>query len=205
MRTILPVILMVLLVVISLAFILGISLGVGWVLTLLLPFSLFEGTLLGMIAVLASGMVWYTVFRSVPVLEFEEEEDGISESRFWQTSGERTWENWFRYVLADSIYEDVVESRGWMGGMDERQQQEQSIQLADAALGVLKRRARQAKGLRVTRRMLRQELVKAGRGPYEDELLDVAVAAVNVELVHLEEELREVARGQMWDEPAEVY
>ena len=108
-------------------------------------------------------------------------------------------------MLADSIYEDVVESRGWMGGMDERQQQEQSIQLADAALGVLKRRARQAKGLRVTRRMLRQELVKAGRGPYEDELLDVAVAAVNVELVHLEEELREVARGQMWDEPAEVY
>ncbi len=209
MRAILPVILVVVLVVISLAFILGISLGVGWVLTLFSPFSLFEGTLLSMIAILASGVVWYTIFRSVPTLEFEEEngfeEDEISERRFWRTSGERTWENWFRYVLANAIYEDLVESPRWMGGMGERQQQELSIRLADAALGVLKTRTSRAERLRVTRGMLRQQLVKGGQRPYEDELLDLAVAAVNVELVHLEEDLREVARGQMWDVEAEVY
>jgi len=105
----------VVLVVISLALLLGMSLGTGWVLTLFLPFSLFEGTLLSMIAGLASGVLWYMILFSALAPEFEgggnDIEDGeIPESRFWQTSGERTWENLFRYVLANSIYEDVAES-----------------------------------------------------------------------------------------------
>jgi len=89
--------------------------------------------------------------------------------------------------------------------MDEGQQQELSIRLADAALGTLKRRARRAKRLRVTRGMLQQQLVNEGQRPYDDELLDLTVAAVNAELVHLEEDLKEVARGRMWDQKADVY
>jgi len=200
---------MVVLAVISLVLILGISLGIGWVLTLILPFSLFEGMLLSMIAVLANGVLWYVIYGLPPIdaLEGEENElaDGaIPESRFWQTSEERTWENLFRYVLANSIYEAVVESWDWIGDMDEGQQQELSIRLADAALGALKRRARQAKRLRVTRGVLRQQLVNEGQRPYDDELLDLTVAVVNAELVPLEEDLREVARGRMWDEKADV-
>jgi len=209
MRTGFLISLIVVLVVIGLVLILGISLGIGWVLTLFLPFSLFEGALLSMIAGLASGALWYMILFSALAPEFggeenEIEDEAIPESRFWQTSGQRTWKNLFRYVLANSIYEDVVESRDWIGDMDEGQQQELSIRLADAALGALKRRARQAKRLRVTRGVLRQQLVNEGQRPYEDELLDLAVAAVNAELVYLEEDLKEVARGRMWDQKADV-
>ena len=211
MRGFLPAIVMVLLVVISLALILAISLGIGWLLTLLLPFSLFEGTLLGMIAAVASGALWYAIFRAALLdqEEEQEEENGyeapeIPGSRFWRRPAQRTWENWFRYVLANSIYEDLATSPRWASSMGERQQQELSIRLADAALAALRARASYARRLRVSREMLRQRMEQAGQEPDDVELLDLAVAAVNLELGHLEPELRRVAREQLWDAPAEV-
>ena len=161
-----------------------------------------------MLAAIVSGVIWYTIFRSVSATEVEEQEEGyrddlIPESRFW-SSGERTWENWSRYMLANSICEDLVDSPGWIGTMDESQQQELSIRLADAAVGVLKASQFHARRLRVSRGILRQQMVKMGQQPCEDALLNLAITAVNGELVHLEEELREVVRGHLWDELAEA-
>jgi hypothetical protein len=42
-------------------------------------------------------------------------------------------------------------------------------------------------------------------GSAPDGLLNLAVKAVNMEAKYLEEDLREVARGRLWDELAEVY
>ena len=47
--------------ILSLALILGAALFVGWILTLLLPFSLFEGTLLAQVALMALGAVGYLI------------------------------------------------------------------------------------------------------------------------------------------------
>ncbi|MBM4429365.1 MAG: hypothetical protein FJ026_03330 [Chloroflexi bacterium] len=209
MQLVRPVILIIVVVVITLVFILGISLGLGWALTLVLPFSLFEGALLGMMATLASGVVWYTIFRSASSRESEGEEssfevDEIPVSWFWKTDGERTWENWFRYVLANSIYVDLLDSPRGLGGLGERQVQELAVQLAETALGALKATPAHAKRLRVSRGILKRQMVKAGRRPYENDLLDLAAAVVNEELVHLEK-LRQVVRGQLWDDVAEAY
>lgn len=59
MRAILVAIVFVVLILLSLAFVVGVSLGIGWVLTLVLPFSLFEGTVVGMIAAFVTWTVWH--------------------------------------------------------------------------------------------------------------------------------------------------
>ena len=55
MRLIGILLLVLLIVVVSLALVLGIAIGIGWVLTLILPFTLFEGSLLGIIASIIVG------------------------------------------------------------------------------------------------------------------------------------------------------
>lgn len=84
----------------TLALVIGISLGIGWVLALFLPLSLFEGTLLGMIAAAITGRLWsHLWFSSVPFPKVAEEKPGagledeidqVPESKFWRTSEERT-------------------------------------------------------------------------------------------------------------------
>ena len=214
MRVVLPIILaIVLTIVVSLALMIGISLGIGWILTLFLPFSLFEGTLLGIIAVLATAGFWYNLLRSVPPFGWEEEEEDfeteeeaeIPPSRFWKKSADRTWEKWLEYVLANSIYEDLLDSPRGMGGMQEKQLQELAVRLAKAAVMAVQTKSPRAKRLRVSRKMLKQAMAKMGQRPYDDELLDIAVEATNIELVYLGEELREVIRDRLWDEPTEMF
>lgn len=222
MRGIIAVIGTILLLVLTLALVIGVSLGIGWVLTLFLPVSLFEGALLGMFAAAITGRLWSNLWRSsVPFQkvaekkeeeeeewkegEWEEEIDEVPESQFWHTSEERTWENWFRYTLANAIYEELLEAPHWIEALEEGQQHALVIRLADAALEGLKAQAYTGKRLRVSRGMLRQEMTKRGDQTYPDGLLNLAVRGINMESEHLEEDLREVARGRLWDELAEVY
>ncbi|MBI2504196.1 MAG: hypothetical protein HYW07_13305 [Candidatus Latescibacteria bacterium] len=220
MRGFIAVIGTVLLPVITLALVIGLSLGIGWVLTLFLPVSLFEGALLGMIAAAITGRLWYSLWRSsVPFpkvaeevvgeeegeeWEMEDEIDEVPESQFWRTSEERTWENWFRYTLANAIYEELLESPHWIENLEEEEQQALVIRLADAALEGLKAQAFAVKRMRVSRGMMRQEMTRRGDQTYPDGLLNLAVRAVNMEAEYLEEDLQEVARGRLWDELAEV-
>ena len=97
-----------------LAVILSISVGIGYILSLFIPFSLFEASLLSIIAVITSGVLWYRIVQSIfaPTPELVPEGVGFQEipsDRFWQATEERTWQNWLRYVLANSIYEIVEE------------------------------------------------------------------------------------------------
>jgi hypothetical protein len=86
-------ILVIVVLVISFALVVGIGLGVGWILTRFLPFSLFEATLVGMIAVLVTWTIWRNVLGSVPDFGSPEEEpepdfDEIPLSRFCRTDAD---------------------------------------------------------------------------------------------------------------------
>jgi hypothetical protein len=206
MRVIPPFVSVVVLILISLALVIGISLGIGWVLTLIFSFSLFEGTVVGMMSAVITWAIWHNILRDMPV--FEEEVDSeieeIPASRFWETGADKTWENWFRYEFANSIYEDFLTSPRLGAVMGERQLQELAICMADAALEGLKRKSPRVKRMRVSRGMLQQEIANIGQQPYDDDILDIAVTAVNIELVHLEDELRLVIKEGLWDEQAEI-
>ena len=205
-------ILIIVVIVISFALVIGVALGVGWILTLFLPFSLFEATLLGMIAAIVIGTIWRTLLSPVRDFgfdEFEEEEtepdlDEIPISRFCRTDADRTWENWFRYILANTTYEGFLDLGGF-AQMNDRQLQELSIRLTDAAIATLKRKSPRTKRLRVTKGMLKHEITRMGQQPYDDDILDTAVSAINDELIASQEELREVIREKSWDEPADMF
>lgn len=207
MGAILPGLLTVIAVIISLALVLGIFLFFGWLLTLFLPFSLFEGTLLSMIACLVTGSLWQTLWRFRTSGEEDEndvEEDEILGDRFWSTPAERTWENWFRYIIANSVYEDLTDSPHWEEVMGEADLQSLCIGLADASLEILKAKSPRATRMRVSKGSLKHEMVKMGHPAYQDGILNPAVAAVNVALMPVEGLLRQIVREQTWDEPAGV-
>jgi len=207
-------ILIIIVLVISFALVFGVALAVGWILTLFLPFSLFEATLLGTITAIVTGVIWYNILRLAGAFnfyeEYEEEEaepdlDEIPMSRFCRTDADRTWENWFRYVIANTIYEDFLDSPGLIPQMNERQLQELSIRLTEAAIAALKRKSPRTKRVRMTKGMLKHEMTRMGQQPYDDDILDTAVSAINVELVSSQEELREVIRERSWDEHVDVF
>jgi hypothetical protein len=209
--TVLIIILIIVLIVVSFALVTGIALGVGWVLTRFLPFSLFEATLLGMIAAFVTLNIWRNIlslappdFRSVEE-EPEPDFDEIPLSRFCRTDADKTWENWFRYAIANTVYEGFLDSPGRIGQMNDKQLQELSIRLADAAIAALKAKSPRARRLRVTSGMLKHELTRMGQQPYDDDILDTAVSAINDELVSSQEELREVIREKSWDEPTDIF
>jgi len=205
----LPFILLIILVgITSLALLIALSLGIGWLLTLFLPFSLFEATLLSMLAAVVTGLAWYSIFRSLAASDFLTDEDGsepdgIPESRFWQSPADKTWMNWFRYVLANSVYQDLLDSGSGLTVEKEEQLEEWSIRLADAALSQLKSRSPRTKRLRVSKEMLKQELTRMGHPASDEEILDAAVAAMNADLRYLDALLRTAIRERLWDEPQE--
>ncbi len=117
MHTILPVVAIIVLVLVSFALVIGVSLGIGWLLTLVLPFSLFEGTIVGVFAAIATLTVWRSLLEFLSddgfLEEVDDDEEAISKSRFWERREERTWENWLRYVLANAVYEELIDSLAW--------------------------------------------------------------------------------------------
>lgn len=205
MAAILPIVVIVVLAVASLALVIGLSLGIGWVLTLFLPFSLFEGSLLGLLAASATLFIWRNILFSIPSFPLGEVEDEVEpedlpRSLFWETEADKTWERWFRYVFASSIYENLLDSPRWGVVMDEEELQDISVDLAEAALAALKTKSPRIKRLSVNKGLLKQEMLKMGQ-PMDDNILNAAVGAVNAELVYIDKNLREVMREGLWNEP----
>jgi len=214
MRSVFVILFIPTVIVLSVALVIGVALGIGWVLTLFLPFTLFEGALLGIIAAVVCGRFWTSrggrsSFYDLADEESELETEEIPEDRFWADPEGRTWANWYRYLLANAIHERVQEEYSWrVRGMKEGEVEEQSVRLADAALQVLRAKSTRAKRMRVSRGTLRRQIAISGQASqrtFEDDLLDTAAEAVNDLLVYLDDGLREVARGRSWDEPADLY
>jgi hypothetical protein len=211
------VVLVIVVTLIGLALVLGISMGLGWLLTLFLPFTLFEASLLAMGACVIVGALWYNVIRSLsdfapdlyPHTPDKDEEyseyDEIPASQFYKTKSGKTWEAWFRYQIANDIYMEFQDAPNRVAPMGQKQLQALAIRLSELAISMLKAKTARTKKLRVTKNALRQQMVKIGQQPYDDDILSLALAGINENVDFYYEDLIEVIRDKAWDKPTDMF
>ena len=212
-----PILIVIGLIILLLALVLGIAIGLGWLLTLFLPFTLFEGTVLVMAASAIIGTVGYNLVRVlsdfIPHLSdfYDEDEDedeyydDIPTSRFFKTSAEQTWETWFRYEIANDIYVAFQTAPKRIAPMDSKQLQELAIRLADTAVAILKAESSSTRRLEITKAALEQQMTRSGQRPYDDDILGLAVNAIGMSLEYYYEDFIAVIRGRLWNKPTDMF
>jgi hypothetical protein len=220
--TLLIVLLVLVLVLAAHVLLLGWAIGLGWVLARFLPFSLFEGTLL---ALIAAGIIAFFAQRllasgAVPPPDYYYDEDDdeddfwdeleafeddykIPETRFYKTKADKTWEAWLHFEIANTIYDDLQLAPYSITRMGEQQLQELAIRLADVGIAVVKKKPGHTKQLKVTVTALRRQMTKMDQKPYDDEILRLAVQSINEALQY--EETLEVFQENLWDERCEMF
>jgi len=212
MWRILSIFVIIILILLSMAIVLGFAIGIGWLMTLFLPFSLFEASLLALIASIVVGSSWYYLLGSVlglggEILDedydetYDEDFDQISSNRFYQSNTDKTWEAWLRHHLANSIYYQFQESPQPVAPMGKKQTQELAIRLADMSVDILKAKSVRAKRLNISAANLKKQMNKIGQRPYDDDILGMAAIAINTEVSYHYEELLRVIHTKLWKQP----
>jgi hypothetical protein len=209
------IILLVLLVaLVSMALVLGFAMGIGWIMTRFLPLDLFQASLLALLTAVIVGTFWYNFLGAMPGFgstsadndeEFDEEDDynRISSSRFFKNDAERTWETWLRYHLANGVYMEFQDSPQPVAPMGDKQQQELAIRLADLSIALLKSKSPRGRRVNVNMTDLKRQMDKMGQRHYDDNILQLAIMALNEELVYHTDEILDVIRLKLWNAPFE--
>jgi hypothetical protein len=201
--------LILLIIVASMALVLGFAIGIGWLMTLFLPFDLFQASLLTLVAAVIAVAFWRNLlvsllpFGDLDESEFDEDEDDndydqIPASRFYIKEKEKTWEQWLRYHLANSIYIEFQDSPQPVAPMGNKQLQELAIRLADMTITLLKRKSSRTTRLNVNMATLKREMNKMGQRPYDDDILRLATIAINDELDYHHEDILSIIRSRLW-------
>ena len=203
---------LILLGLVGIVLVLAWSIGLGWLLTHILPFSLFEGSLLSMAASVIVGYIATRMMGSMdlPFAESDTIDDDIGLSaysipatRFYQTSADQTWEAWFRFELANRLDDALVEAPQVTGRMDKTQRQELAIRLADIAIPLLKAKTGKTKHIRTQLSNWRQHMTKQGLKPYDDNILRLAMTTVNQTIS--QQMFDNVIRAKLWDKSAAMF
>jgi len=201
--------------------IIALATGTGWVLQLFLPFSLFEATLLALIAELATG--FFTLYRiplghdvvgdegedkyGSPFLDYDDEEDEdeytIPAERFWAPLKHPTWEELLRYVLANSFYEDMLIDMDFTRRWDEKELGEVAIDLADVAIWGVKRLPPRKK-ISLSKSKLREGLKTKERWIEYQPFIDLFYPIVNINLNVWSEPIRDIKNERLWQDPADT-
>ncbi len=214
---------LVLVAIFGLAFALigAIGLGLGHLLHWLIPtFSYFEATLLSTIFALITFYILRAVARlfipaeltqkggvdrwDTPENERPDEYQTIPMGRFYESAKERTWENWLQAEVANDIYAEFQDAPSTVANLNHTQLQELSIRLAQAGVNMIKRKTGRARRLSSTLNDLRRELNNMGQRAYDEDILRMALSAINMNLNFFEDPLREVIRSQQWDQLATI-
>jgi hypothetical protein len=198
----------------------GVALGMGWVLRLLLPFTLFEAALLGLLFSVTGIYLLATLFRTFgveenlsfpvmnnrlrPIPAEQKAYKALPSTRFYATPGERTWDAWLRREIANDIYMEFQDAPYTTSSMNDTQVQALAIRLADIALGVLKQKTQRAKHLKFNLATLKREMQRQGQRAYDDDILRLALNGINVNIEFYEDDLLELIRTQAWQQPAAV-
>ncbi len=195
------------------AVILAVEMTLGWLLTLFLPLTLFEGTLLCLLTTAFLAAFWDKVFDgargfspaddldaldgATVIPDDDDMEEFIPETRFWILNSDRTWENWLRYLFANLIYKDFVET---VSTLEEDEWETAAIALAGASVEAVKQKTSSVKNFRISRNGLKQAAVKLKILSYNNDVLDIAVMSVNDELPVLKSKLQRVKKDNLWKE-----
>ena len=197
------ILLVLLFVVVGTAVVLGWSFGVGWLLTLFLPFTWFEASLLTILASTAIGALGIRMLLSTPPLSPLADSETlfdppIATDRFYPSSGQVTEEAWFRYEMANDVYWELIDTPSIVNSMDEQETKELAIRLTDIAVTLLKSRTSRAFRVKVTKNQLMQQMKKMQLRPYDDDILQAAADAMTLRLSH-DEIMADIVREKSWD------
>ncbi len=221
MSTIFAVLFVSMVITLSLTVVLAVTIGIGWILTFIFPvFTLFQGSILGMFAVMVVLMIWYNLLTAmVPFRQNGYDENGTYEddgnesnndeydeiptTRFYKAKDDQTWGAWFRYQIANGIYMEFQDSPRPVAQMGQRQIQELAIRLADMALELCKRKPTHTRTFKITMSALKQEMSRIGQRPYDDDILKLAVEAINDELSY--EDVQDIIRTKRWEELSNMF
>lgn len=207
MRSIFSLILIILLIlVVGLAVLMGLSLLVGWLLTLMLPFTFFEGTLLGLVALIAIGILAVNFFKGMPLPDntpLSGEFDDIKlipEERVFKSESDHTLENQYRFEIANQIYEEFQDAPSQFSSMNDKQQQELALRLAEIALAILKNKPARAAQLNISKNAFKKQMQKMNQQPYGDDILDTALMGINNYIFENFEDLSESIHQKDWQD-----
>jgi len=211
MRSILSLILIIVLViVVSFAGVLGLSLLIGWLLTLILPFTLFEGSLLALIATIVIGVIAVNFFKGMPLPDLDSALDAddfddykeIPEERIYKSEADRTWENQYRLEMANQIYAEFQDEPEKVASMGEKQVQELALRLSEIAMAILKAKSPSPNMVRVTRSAFLKQMKKLNQQPYSNDILDLAMIGINDYILQNYDDLLQSIQSKDWKELA---
>jgi len=196
-----------------------IGLGLGYIVNWFTPsFSYFEATLLATIFAFITFAILRILARLFLPAELlpreargawngdgeEEERTGeyksIPQARFYQSATERTWAAWLTAEVANDVYAELQGAPHAAANLNQPQSQELAIRLAEAGMNIIKRKTGRARRLSINLNDLRRELNRMGQRPYEDDILRLALSAINMNLNFFEEPIRAVIRAQGWEQ-----
>ena len=198
----------VLLGVILIAVVIAWALGLGWLLSLIVPFSWFEAALLSLIASFLVGYMALRILLSTPPFPAANDyapsstyviDETIPLERFAANEAEISDEIWFRFEMSNHIYGNLLDMDRELP-MGAAQQKELAIRLTDIAIAVLKGRkpSRRNRQVRITVAQMQKELNAIGQQPYDTDILETAVATVNTRLSS-DEDMADVVLNDTWD------
>lgn len=224
LSTISIILFVILAILLAIGLILGWSLGLGWLLQRWIGLTLFEGAVLVMLAsagvayliksLLTSTQQQLMAPRPWPPNEVElEDESGdalddwaaphypIPTERFRPRSGFLTGKDLFKYEVANNISLAMAAEPKSVGMMNPQQVNEVSIRLAGIVADILKKR-RNPNQTKISVKGLRQQMTQMDLRPYDQDLLELTVQTSN-QLLADDEDLLEIVRFKLWDEPYE--
>ncbi len=192
-------------IVVVMLILLGWSIIIGWVLTQIFAFTLFEGSLLALGATcMAAYLILSTLIDRLSLPDdvfaeddlFEDENDDlISPERFFPTPAERTWEAWFRFQVANTIYANLRKNPG---SLDKPQKQELSVRLSEICIAAIKHKSPKSRSFHLTIDDVRRQMDSMELKPYDDDILEIGVDATNLSMVLPPAET--VIREKLWNQ-----
>ncbi|MBN2303413.1 MAG: hypothetical protein JXQ72_02980 [Anaerolineae bacterium] len=187
---------------------LGWSYLLGWLVIQVVSFSQFESTLLAMIATGIVVYILFSFFRSpLPITRIDDDEEdelfpegAIPRDRFYKEDQDKTWEAWFHFIAANSIYAEFEVNNLKSETLGEEQLKEIAVRLAEVGSSVLKSRTGQSPRHRsVTTASLKQQMNRMKLKPYDDDIMDAATIGINI-ATHAPM-MDTVIHTRLWDKP----
>jgi hypothetical protein len=196
--------LVLLFVLVGTAVILAWSIGIGWLLTLFLPFSWFEAAMLVLVASAAIGALGVKIIATIPPESTVYPDDFVIEppiptERFYSDTDAVTMEAWFRFEMANEIHWEFTDVPSIEQSMSETELKELAIRVTDVVVEKLKNRNSRAQSIKLTKNQLVQQMKKMELRPYDNDILEAVVSAVNERLM-FDEMMADIVREKEWDD-----